>query len=92
MAEHSRRSFLKRAALGAAAAAGAGVVIPGLRAGNATAERAAMDPAHDGPFVAWVKDAKSGEIAVLVGEHEVVHRDLRLATRLAQIAAQAPKS
>lgn len=47
---------------------------------------------HGGPFVAWVKDAQSGEIAVMVGEHEVVHHDRQLAASLARIAARAPKS
>jgi hypothetical protein len=37
--------------------------------------------------VAYVKNAKAGEIAVMVGEHEVVHQDKDLATRLAQVAA-----
>jgi len=89
MAEHSRRKFLQRASLGAAAVS-AVAVVPGLGAGSAEAE--GSGPAHSGPFVAWVKDAKTGEIAVLVGEHEVVHRDRKLAARLARIAGQAPKS
>jgi len=89
--EHSRRSFLKRASAGAAVV-GAAAVTPAMLAAPADAEPAATGPAHAGPFVAWVKDAKAGQISVLVGEHEVVHTDRKLATRLAQIAAQAPKS
>ncbi len=46
-------------------------------------------PAHDGSFAVWVKDAKAGEIAVLVGESEVVYKDEALAKRLARIAARA---
>ncbi|PZS36192.1 MAG: hypothetical protein DLM58_02305 [Pseudonocardiales bacterium] len=89
MAQHSRRSFLKHASVGAAAV-GAAAVVPAVLA--APADAAPAGPAHAGPFVAWVKDAKAGQISVLVGEHEVVHTDRKLATRLAQIAAQAPKS
>ena len=49
----------------------------------------AAGPAHDGPFTVWVKNVRTGEIAVLVGESEVVHHDKALATKLAQIAARA---
>ncbi|PZS17706.1 MAG: hypothetical protein DLM57_07845 [Pseudonocardiales bacterium] len=91
MAEHSRRKFLKHASLGAAVV-GAAAVTPALMGAQADAEPLPAGAAHDGPFVAWVKDAKAGTISVLVGKHEVVHTDRKLATRLAQIAAQAPKS
>lgn len=89
MSEHSRRNFLKHASVGAAAVSAA-TVVPTALAGSAEAE-APAGPAHDGPFLAWIKDAKTGEIAVLVGETQVVHRDKRLARRLAQIAATAPR-
>jgi len=46
-------------------------------------------PAHDGSFTVWVKDARAGEIAVLVGESQVVYKDRVLANRLARIAASA---
>lgn len=70
----------------------AAAVVPGLAASSAEAEPVAAGPAHAGPFMAWVKDATAGEIAVLVGEHEVLHHDRKLAARLAQIAGRAPKS
>ena len=83
MAEHSRRHFLKFAGV----AAGAAAVVPALGMTGADAESSA--PAHDGAFVAWVKDPKAGEIAVLVGERELTVRDRKLAKRLAQAAARA---
>ena len=82
MAETTRRTFLKTASLGAAAA-GTVALVPGI-IGTAGAE--AAGPEHEGPFVAWVKDAKSGVIAVMVGEREVLHQDRDLAARLARIA------
>ncbi|MGI8761396.1 MAG: ubiquinol-cytochrome c reductase iron-sulfur subunit N-terminal domain-containing protein [Jatrophihabitantaceae bacterium] len=88
MAEHSRRNFLKHASLGAAAV-GAATVAPALVASSADAEPVVSGPTHDGPFVAWVKNPAAGEISVLVGESEIVHRDPKLARRLAQIAGRA---
>jgi anaerobic selenocysteine-containing dehydrogenase len=83
MTARSRRTFLK---LGAVTAAGAAVA-PGF-AGSAGAEESSA-PAHDGAFVAWVKDPRAGEIAVLVGDRELTVRDRPLAKRLAQAAARA---
>lgn len=89
MSAYSRRNFLKTASVGAAAV-GAAVAVPVALAGPAEAEPNA--PAHAGPFMAWVKDARTGEIAVLVGETEVVHHDKALARRLAQLAATAERA
>jgi hypothetical protein len=80
----SRRTFLKQASVGAAVV-GAVAATPGFL-GSAHAEP--IGPMHDGPFVAWVKDAKSGVIAVMVGEREVLHQDRELAAQLARIAAK----
>lgn len=85
MSEHSRRHFIRNASIGAAAV-GATAVIPTMTSADAATPVAG--PAHDGPFAVWVKDVKSGEIAVLVGESEVVHHDKALATALARIAAR----
>lgn len=89
MSEHTRRKFIKHASIGAAAV-GATAVIPGMT--SADAETPVSGPAHNGPFAVWVKDAKSGEIAVLVGETEVLHHDRALAQKLARIAARGSKS
>ena len=86
MAEHSRRNFLKIAGV----TAGAAAVVPAIGLTDAEAESSA--PAHDGAFVAWVKDPKAGEIAVLVGERELTVHDRKLAKRLAQAAARAQRA
>jgi hypothetical protein len=99
MTDQSRRKFLKATSIGGAAA-GATVLLPRLSAQAATAKdgQAAAGSAaeagavHSGPFVAYVKDAKTGEIAVLAGEHEILHRDVQLARQLAQVAARTPRA
>lgn len=85
MTDHSRRNFLK---LGAATA-GAVAIAPGF-VGSAGAQESSA-PAHDGAFVAWIKDPKTGEIAVMVGERELIVHDRKLAKRLAQAAARAQR-
>jgi hypothetical protein len=86
MPDQSRRSFLKRASI-TAAAAGAATVVP-VAAADAEGQVPVHGPAHDGSFAVWVKDARTGEIAVLVGESEVVHYDKALARKLARLAAR----
>ena len=89
MAESSRRTFLKTASIGAAAVGAAAVVSPGLLGSSKSPEPVTFGPLHGGPFVAWVKDVKEGEVAVMVGEQTIVHKDANLAKQLAQIAARA---
>ena len=55
-------------------------------------EPVTFGPLHGGPFVAWVKDVKEGEVAVMVGEQTIVHKDANLAKQLAEIAARASRS
>jgi anaerobic selenocysteine-containing dehydrogenase len=98
MTERSRRSFLKSATI-TGAVAGA-VLLPAGLAGAAAVPQARPEaephrapltgPAATTPIVAYVKDAASGEIAVMAGEHEFVHVDAQLAARLSRLAAQAP--
>ncbi len=57
------------------------------RAGSAPPAAAGSLP--DQPFIASVKDHRTGEVAAMVGEHEVVHRDRELAAGLAAIASHA---
>jgi hypothetical protein len=85
---HSRRTFLTRGSVGAAALGAAAALAPGL--GSASGSEAS-GPTHAGPFAAWVKDAKTGEVAVMVGSETVIHQDKKLANQLARIAARAPK-
>lgn len=89
MPEQSRRKFIKHASIGAAAVSAA-TVLPGMAA--ADAETPVSGPAHSGPFAVWVKNASTGEIAVLVGETEVVHHDRALAQKLARIAARGSRA
>lgn len=86
MNDQSRRIFLKYTSLGAVAV-GAGAATPALVASGASA--ASQGPPHDGPLVAYVSDARSGDVAVMAGEREVVLHDPDLALRLGQIAASA---
>ncbi len=91
MAESSRRTFLKTASIGAAAVGAAAVVSPSLLGSSKSAEPTSFGPLHGGPFVAWVKDVKEGEVAVMVGEQTIVHKDANLAKQLAEIAARASR-
>jgi hypothetical protein len=91
VSDYSRRNFLKTASISAAAVGAAAVVSPALMS-SANADTVPAGPTHDGHFVAWVKDAKAGEIAVMVGDHTVIHQDKKLALQLARIAGKAPKS
>ncbi len=83
--------ILKTASIGAAAVGAAAVVSPRLLGATKTPEPVTFGPLHGGPFVAWVKDVKEGEVAVMVGEQTIIHKDANLAKQLAQIAARATK-
>jgi hypothetical protein len=84
--DHSRRGFLSVAGAGAAGVAGAAVL------GNTASAQAKPAPATPvpaeatEPLVAYVRDARTGEVAVMVGEREVVVHDRELAARIAQAA------
>jgi hypothetical protein len=93
----SRRLFLVRSSL-AAAAAGAAASIPGLvnvlgeadgaaptvDAGTADTQTAVSDvaSADSQPLIAHVRDLQTGEIGIFSGGREVVIRDPQLANRL----------
>lgn len=96
MADVSRRNFLMRSSL-VAAAAGALSSVPGLAGLLATgsSEAPALDSAPAevdaaglggsgaaGPVVAHVRDVATGEIGILNGTREVVIRDPRLVAQL----------
>jgi hypothetical protein len=49
-------------------------------------EAQARGPAHRGPVVAYIRDARTGEISVLADDHEVRVRDPKLAARIANVA------
>ncbi|WP_169739794.1 twin-arginine translocation signal domain-containing protein [Actinospica robiniae] len=100
MTERSRRSFLKSATITGAVAGAAllpagaadAAAIPQSRPepGQGHEYEPLAGPAAAHPVVAYVKNAATGEIVVMSGEHEVVHKDPKLAARLTRLAAQAP--
>ena len=100
MTERSRRSFLKSATItgavaGAAllpAGSAAAAALPHTRPQAEPHDQPLAGPAAKGPIVAYVKNAATGEIAVMSGEREVVHVDARLADRLSRLALQAPSA
>jgi hypothetical protein len=71
MGNSTRRGFLAMAGVGAAAVGAGG-----------SSRAAAAEQRSTGPLVAYVRDVRRGEIAVMVGEHEVVVRDRDLVNRL----------
>ena len=90
MVELTRRTFLTHASIGVAA----GAVTGGLTA----LPRLARDPSEavDAPtsaatesvegLIVHVRDAQTGDIALMAGTREVVRRDPSLAARLARLA------
>jgi hypothetical protein len=78
MSDSTRRGFVK----GSAAAAAGMTVVGSLLTEEARARLAA----YDGPVIAYVHDARAGEISVLAGQREVRVRDRKLAARIAGIA------
>jgi 3-hydroxyisobutyrate dehydrogenase-like beta-hydroxyacid dehydrogenase len=87
MTERSRRGFLRNASVGA------GVVVAATLAPQASAEAtgevSGAGPASGDPVMAYVRDARVGEIALFVGSEEFVYRDADLARRLARAVHQA---
>jgi hypothetical protein len=82
MTETSRRKLIVAAGAGAAAA---GTVA--LTSGHASAAEGTRRPgsAHE-PVVAFVKDHKSSELRLMVGEREVVVHDRDLVNRILNAA------
>lgn len=86
MSRMSRRAFLSSAgAATGAAALGAVVGVPQLRGGVAL-RGAPSGPLPDEPVVAYVRDAKTGELAVMVGHREVAVKDAALVRRIVDAA------
>lgn len=94
MSGYSRRSFLTKASLGAVAgfAATSGVALPGLlRAATEApeAEAAIPDLSPIGEdIVALIRNASTGEVAVMSGSREVIYHDPQLVGRLLDAARQ----
>ena len=84
----SRRTLLKHASLGAAAAAAA----PVLLTGSADADSERDGPTAPGAVMAYVRNQRTGEIAVMAGETEIICHDRALASQLARIAHRGNQS
>jgi hypothetical protein len=93
MSELSRRTFLIRGSLGAAAIA-AGTAIPGLptllttteeeapAADDAATTAVASTPSVTQPLIAHITDLRSGAMSLFMGEREFTINDPGLASRL----------
>jgi hypothetical protein len=77
MKDTSRRGFLTVAGVGAAAA-GVAAAVPSA----AAAPKPPDIGDAEGPLVAYVTDVRTSEVALLVGEREVVVHDKDLVARL----------
>lgn len=86
MTGNSRRTLLKSAAAGAAAI---GLVGAGRGIGGSTSVAKGSIETSSAPLVAYVSDARTGEIVVMVGTREIVRRDAGLVARLVAIAKEA---
>ncbi len=89
MAGLTRRTLLKQASIGAAAIGA--LTGPGMVAHASPEAQAAALPAEEfhGHLVAHVRNAKTGEIALLFGTQEVIIHDRALAVRLVKAARTA---
>jgi hypothetical protein len=85
MTRSSRRTLLKSAAAGAAAI---GLVNATRGLGSSAAANGSIETSSE-PLVAYVSDARKGEIVVMVGTREIVRRDSGLVARLVAIAKEA---
>ncbi len=81
MNDASRRGFL--------AIAGTGVAVAGVAAMAPAASGAAVKTPHgvdlDGPVVAFVRDVKTGEVAIMHGDREETVFDHGLVARLTAV-------
>jgi hypothetical protein len=85
MNQSTRRSFLILAGSGAATACVAGVAPVAAAAGGTTATRVPAGAPRS--LVAYVSDVHSGQVSLMVGDHEVVVSDRDLVARLAKAAS-----
>ncbi len=79
MSELNRREFVRTSA-----GAAAGITAVGALALGPSEAGARATAAH--PVVAYVRDPRSGEIAVMSGNREVIVRDRKLAALIARAA------
>jgi hypothetical protein len=85
MSKLSRRSFLARTAVTAAAVTGGAVTLAGIEAPAlvvAGSRARSPRPTRGDVLVAHVRNISTGEVAVLMGTREVVYRDRSLVAHL----------
>ena len=87
MSDATRRGFLTLVGTGAATAASVAMA-PQALASDQAGQRAAPKPTLQEPLVAHVRDPRRGEIALMVGESEVVVHDPDLVARLVRAAGR----
>lgn len=83
MTDSTRRGFLAMAGAGTVAV-GVAALAPAASASTPTRGGAV---AVSGPVVAYIHDVSKGELAVMIGEREVIVHDPDLVNRLAQAAS-----
>jgi hypothetical protein len=84
MSPMSRRKLFKQTSIGAASA-GVFLAAPGFASiPSASAAQASTGPLPDEPLAAYVRNAASGEISLLIGRREIVFHDSELVRRLVQ--------
>jgi hypothetical protein len=83
MPTFTRRGLIKQSSIGAATA-GALLAVPGLASGPAGAAASASVTLPTEPMAAYVRNAASGEISLLIGRREIVIHDPELVQRLAK--------
>ncbi|HEX6487720.1 MAG TPA: hypothetical protein VF137_02445 [Candidatus Dormibacteraeota bacterium] len=82
MADLSRRKFLAQASLSVAGGGVALAALGKLPIARSSASSRRARAAKQGPIVAHVRDAGTGEVAVMTGSKEVVFKDPELVDRL----------
>jgi hypothetical protein len=85
--EPTRRSFLIKAsagAVGVAGVVGGGLALSSSGSPGDQMMPAAMSDLPDQPVLVQIRDARRGEVAVLVGERELVVTDRALVARVAR--------
>ena len=90
MDEATRRKFLIMAGIGAATTAGVAVAAStgiGAEPAGDGAPPTALPASASGRLVAYAENVRTGRLAVMVGETEVVVHDPDLVARLSPVAA-----
>ena len=82
MADLTRRKFLAQASLSVAGSGVALAALGKLPIPRSSASSRKARAASRGPIVAHVRNAETGEVAVMTGNTEVVYRDPELVERL----------